>query len=805
MNMRRFVGDDGYEREPLTAEQFAAMLNARPCGDGWKAICPAHDDKKPSLSIRQGTNGKVLLYCHAGCSKENILRALNLTWKDICGYDTVNPSGNGERHAPEIEKTYDYVDENSNLVFQVVRRAGKRFIQRRPDPDNPGQWLYSTSGIRKVLYNLPRVIDAVTAGLPVYIVEGEKDADNLTAIGLTATTNPGGSGKWKQEYSEVLKGAHIIVLPDNDPPGVAHAKAIEQALSGITSSITTVMLPGLPPHGDVSDWLNSGGSRVELEKLVQAAASSTPSQPPSTTPTASAAGNGKPKKALTVAQVLIQYGLQHDLFIDQYGEAYAALADEPGTRVIPVNSREFKGRIVSYYYDQFDATSSSESVNNAIMHLDAKARTNGARELHNRFCKINDSIWFDLGDGRAVHITASGWSIDDKPPILFRRYSHQKALPTPDRTPASDLIPLLGKYFDPMSDEHKLLLTTWMVAALVSQVPRSILVLHGPAGAAKTTRARFIRSILDPSVVSDMGLGDSEADLARMLDHHAVPVFDNLSVISEWQESMLSRAVTGSGFTKRKLYTDSDDTIMVFRRAIIITGINVPVIKPDAVDRCLLVECDRIDATNRKPEGQLWEDFEKDKPKILGALLSAASGMLAALPNIAITQQGRMADWQAIATAAAASIGHDPAEFETLCLNKNKEKHGDLVDEDPAGYSIRVLALRGGWEGTPAELLEVLNNMVSIDTRESRRWPRDPIRLSKRLKILYPALAESGVQVNFTRKWDNSRRNAFRYIEIKPIQSALESEDEPKPDTRYGTGYLYTDADDDFGAFSSDE
>ncbi|MFN8547762.1 MAG: hypothetical protein U0527_07255 [Candidatus Eisenbacteria bacterium] len=125
-------------------------------------------------------------------------------------------------------------------------------------------------GVQCVLYRLGDLLAEPEAW--VYLVEGEKDADNLHRLGLVATTNPMGAGKWRNDYNESLRGRHVVILPDNDEPGETHARDVARRLSGIAASVRVVELPGLPPKGDVSDWLAAGGNRQALEAL----AASTP-------------------------------------------------------------------------------------------------------------------------------------------------------------------------------------------------------------------------------------------------------------------------------------------------------------------------------------------------------------------------------------------------------------------------------------------------------------------------------------------------------------------------------------------------
>ncbi len=144
---------------------------------------------------------------------------------------------------------YDYTDAQGNTVFQVVRFDPKEFRQRRPDP--AGGWIWNLEGVNRVPYRLPEILMAD----PVVITEGEKDADNVRALGYTATCNAGGAGKWLDAYSEFLTGKNIIVIPDNDDPGKKHAEGIIKSLDGKVNSLKLVQVPA--PCKDISDWLES--------------------------------------------------------------------------------------------------------------------------------------------------------------------------------------------------------------------------------------------------------------------------------------------------------------------------------------------------------------------------------------------------------------------------------------------------------------------------------------------------------------------------------------------------------------------
>lgn len=160
---------------------------------------------------------------------------------------------------------YDYTDEQGELLYQVCRAMPKKFFQRRPDGE--GGWINNLQDVRRVLYRLPELL-AADESATVFVCEGEKDVDALRKLGLVATTNSGGAGKWRYEYNETLKGRNVVVLPDNDEAGQEHAEQVARSLSGIAASVRIVKLPDLREKGDVSDWLNSGGTAEQLKEIV---------------------------------------------------------------------------------------------------------------------------------------------------------------------------------------------------------------------------------------------------------------------------------------------------------------------------------------------------------------------------------------------------------------------------------------------------------------------------------------------------------------------------------------------------------
>lgn len=285
--------------------------------------CPAHDDRKASLCVTEGEKG-IIFKCQAGCDKQAVLDALGLKVDDLVSEDwkrqqkdksdsrpgmkvrTVQPPKQPdaeEKTYPSYEAAYGYLgtfvcayvyrDAEGKPLFEVARiddsaKAGKpskTFRQHRllGEGWTPPLVLGVPDALRDALYRLPEVKQAIADGKTVYVVEGEKDADNLAKLGYAATTNAMGAEKWRKAHSEHLRGADVCILPDNDAPGRKHADKVAHALMYTAKSVRVLDIaaecPELPKKGDITDFfklLGKSKATAALEKLM---ADTPPMQP----------------------------------------------------------------------------------------------------------------------------------------------------------------------------------------------------------------------------------------------------------------------------------------------------------------------------------------------------------------------------------------------------------------------------------------------------------------------------------------------------------------------------------------------
>ena len=248
----------------IIAEHLIAHRGGHRSGDEEiRYRCIHHDDTNPSASFN---TEKGVFSCQGCYTKGHATQLAKDLGIPINGETNPRHTAGGY---------YDYQDSGGSLLYQVVRyykKGAKAFYMRRPDGN--GGWAKGLGNVKPGLYKLPELTKAIIDGKTIFIAEGEKDVNSLVNLGLAATCNPGGAGpkKWRDSYTPFLAGAAVVILPDNDTEGKNHSVNIAKKLSKVARSVRILDLPDLPAKGDVTDWITSGGTRDQLERLVEEAA-----------------------------------------------------------------------------------------------------------------------------------------------------------------------------------------------------------------------------------------------------------------------------------------------------------------------------------------------------------------------------------------------------------------------------------------------------------------------------------------------------------------------------------------------------
>jgi putative DNA primase/helicase len=267
------------DQRVYSAAEIAYILEGKREGQDWKCQCPAHADKNPSLSLRDGDDGRLLANCYAGCSWEQIAKALQdrgITFSRgrtqarkvfslySHGTSTLYEVGSRLKTLP-VTARYDYSSEEGVYLFSKYRLL---------KPDGSKDFTILPPKKEPVLYNLPEIKRARENGLTVYLCEGEKDADSITALGLVSTTPPHGAGKgddlgkkWKDSYTEALRGLDVVIFADNDEAGARFAHGVAARIKDSAASVKVVEFPELPEKGDVTDYLKIHDREQLLAKV----------------------------------------------------------------------------------------------------------------------------------------------------------------------------------------------------------------------------------------------------------------------------------------------------------------------------------------------------------------------------------------------------------------------------------------------------------------------------------------------------------------------------------------------------------
>jgi hypothetical protein len=673
----------------------------------------------------------------------------------------------GKQKDRRVAAVYDYRDGNGATVYQVVRFEPKGFAQRLPD----GTW--GLNKARRLPYRLPELLAAPSETM-VFIPEGEKDADRLVEVGLTATCNSGGAGKWLVEFNAYFAGRDVVVLADNDGPGLAHAEDVARNLCPVGRRVRVVWLPSLQPKGDVSDWLDAGHTLDELYSIIEQTPTYELSAPedvrekeigfPLSAP--------KPTKNSQAARLVELLPDDAHLFHAPDGVEHAVVSVRGHRETHRIKSTSFRKYLSREFYMAEGRASRGQVLNDAINLICAKALFDGPeQEVYLRTApREGGGFWIDLCDPQwsAIEVTANYWRVVENPPVRFLRKPGMLTLPVPNR---GGSLGELDHFINVKSDDDRVMIYTIITSYMRPSGPYVLLCINGEHGTAKSTAARVIRSFIDPSAAPLSGAPHDERDLVISASNSWLISLDNLSKLDGWLSDALCRLATGGGLRTRTLYTDTEETIFDAQRPIILNGIESLATRGDLVDRSVTINLSPIEPEQRREESEFWLDFEAARPRILGALLDVIVGGLRKIDTgIRLARKPRMADFAVWGVAVEAALGFDGEAF-IAAYEKNRGEANTLALES-SSVSAAIMAMmstRTTWTGTAGELLKTLFPYGGTATTE-KSWPRSPRGLRGALERLAPNLREAGIQVTFDGPRGHSNR---RIIEIARRQTTL--------------------------------
>lgn len=459
------------------------------------------------------------------------------------------------------------------------------------------------------------------------------------------------------------------------------------------------------------------------------------------------------------------------LFMDQTGTPYVRV-DVAGVNVtMPLRSQVFKSWLANLLWCHEQKAPGTQAVYSALNVLIAIANSGSSKyTLYNRVAPAEDGFWIDTCDEqwRAIKVSAGGWEIVENPPVLFKRHSHQ--LPLTEPKAGGDPWKFLEFInIDQQDEGTRLTLLTTAIAYLIPNIPHPIIVAHGHQGSGKSWLFMLIRKVIDPSVTEVLTLRRDERELVQQIDHNWCSFYDNITFLPTELSDMLCRAASGSGFSKRELYSDDQDIIYNYKRCIGLNGINIAAQRGDLLDRSLLIGLCDIPKEKRRAEAELLSEFEKCKAQILGGFLDTLVKALQLYPSVNPKGLFRMADFTRWGCAIAVALGKTEKEFMDAYENKVNSQIEEAAHSSPvATVLLDLLEQKKAWNDTPTALYTSLLNRakdLGISTHQ-KSWPKAPHILVRHLNELAPSLKILGWDVN-----TGARSHTTRRIIISSVHS----------------------------------
>lgn len=481
--------------------------------------------------------------------------------------------------------------------------------------------------------------------------------------------------------------------------------------------------------------------------------------------------------------ILVRLGSDADLWHTPGERPFATVEVQATHRNLEINSSTYRNWLRRMFWETQGTAANKSALNDAIEVLTAKAVFDGPEhEAHLRLARADGNIYLDLGGPgwHVIEISPKGWRPVLDPPVRFYRSRGMQALPWPQ---AGGSVEDLRPFVNVRSERDFILAVAWLLGALNPDGPFPIALIQGQQGSAKSTLARVLRSLVDPSDPAQSPKPRSERDFAIAARNSWVMAFDNLSKVSAEFSDALCRMATGTGFRTRKLYTDTEEIILQLCRPQILNGIEDLATRDDLRDRGILFELPVIPSDERKRERTFWKDFEDAQPRILGALLRAVSTALRREGSVDLPDLPRMADFAAWVISGEQSLPWAEGAFLHSYEENRRDAISIVLDHSPLAQRIMVFSeQKPEWDGTPTELHNALVHVTGAQGDP----PATPASMSQELKRLAPALRQVGVELEWNRENDHKRTRKIVVRAVPAVQAPGE-DTEPEDNDRATT------------------
>jgi hypothetical protein len=421
--------------------------------------------------------------------------------------------------------------------------------------------------------------------------------------------------------------------------------------------------------------------------------------------------------------MLFELAASAELFHTANSTAFADLMIDGHRETWPVRSLRFRSWLRRRYYEATGGAPSPAALRSALDALEAQAQFDAPRRsIYLRAAEQDGRLYLDLADEhwRAVEIGPEGYRVVASPPIRFRRAAGMLPLPMPVK---GGTIEALAPFLNLPGHSEFVLVIAWLLAALRHGGPYPLLAVSGEQGSAKTALSKVLRALVDPNAAPVRTMPREERDLFIAASNGHLLAFDNLSDIPARISDALCRLASGGSFAIRQLYTDADEALFETACPTILNGIEDVITRPDLADRAIFLTLPYVHETARRPEKEIWRQFELAQPRILGALLEAASHGLRMMPKVRLPRLPRMADFALWATACETAFW--PAgTFLSAYETNRRAAIESVIEADPVAATVRdIMAKQASWSGNASDLLRKGADPADGASQRDAGWP----------------------------------------------------------------------------------
>lgn len=424
-------------------------------------------------------------------------------------------------------------------------------------------------------------------------------------------------------------------------------------------------------------------------------------------------------------------------------------------------SKTVENRVKYLYLQKTGSLPKSQSLKCTMAILESKARFEGSpARLANRVAANGDSILYDLHDKRYLEVTANKWEIIPASFPLYRRFTHMQ----PQVEPVADGDPKKVLEFLTIQKESCLLFLVYLISLFIPRIAHPVLAVFGDQGSAKSFLCTCINRLVDPTLTERIIQPKNERDLIQTLRQKYVTVLDNLSKIDNRVSDIFCQVCTGGSISLRQLYTDEGENIAQFRHVVILNSVSLAIVNSDLMDRSIILKLQRIHPKDRKPEEELWDEFEKARPCILGGIFDTIAEAMAIYPTLKLEHLPRLADFAKWGYAIAQALGESGEQF-----LKDFNANIKLQNESVVQQNVLCQAVLSLMVEQPQHLKSVADmhaklKRIAGDDHRDETFPKLPHNLRKKLDTLRPTLLEHGITFKFSARQSGGIQILFSNI-----------------------------------------